>query len=125
MIELLAGFPDNVLAVLAGGEVTKGDYDDVLMPAARTAFEKNPKLRVYYETAPDFSGFTFGAMGDDMMFGLSYLTRWERVAVVSDVHWLRSAVDAMRLFMPCPVKSFPLSESKAAREWISAPAAVG
>ena len=123
MIEILETFPDNVLAVRASGEVTKGDYDDILMPAARAAFEKNAKLRVYYETAPDFSGFTFGAMGDDMMLGLSYLTRWERVAVVSDVHWMRSAVDAMRIFMPCPAKSFPLRDSEAAREWITAPAA--
>jgi hypothetical protein len=32
MIELLRGFPDNVVAISCRGEVTKADYDTVLLP---------------------------------------------------------------------------------------------
>jgi hypothetical protein len=47
-------------------------------------------------------------------------TRWERVAVVTDVDWI---VQMMRLFsflMPCPAKLFPTSELAQANAWIIA-----
>ena len=33
MIELLKGFPSNVVAISCHGDVSRQDYDDVLIPA--------------------------------------------------------------------------------------------
>ena len=56
MIELLKGFPDNVVAVSCRGEVTRKDYDTVLIPAAEKALESNEKVRLLYEAGPEFDG---------------------------------------------------------------------
>lgn len=61
MLMLLGGFPENVVAVAATGRVTRHDYEDVLIPKVKDAFDKSAKVRVYYEVCPDFSGFDAGA----------------------------------------------------------------
>jgi predicted metal-dependent peptidase len=45
MIEQLAGFPDDVLAFVRQGHVTKDDYDTVLVPAVTKALETQKRLR--------------------------------------------------------------------------------
>lgn len=119
MLELLDDFPGTVLAVRASGHITKEDYDEVLVPAVEAAFARHPKLRVYYETAPDFSGYELGAMWEDFTLGIGHWTGWERVAIVTGKDWLKHAADAFRFFIPCPIKIFAPSEAAAARAWIA------
>jgi SpoIIAA-like len=95
MIEILHDFPANVVAVRCSGRVSKSDYETVLIAAVNTALDQHPKVRVYYETADDFSGLEAGAIWEDLKVGMGHLTRWERVAVVTDVEWIKQA---MRLF---------------------------
>jgi hypothetical protein len=120
MITLLAGFPDSILAVKCEGHVTRKDYEDVLIPAATRALHHHPKVRVYYEVSPEFAGIDVGAVWEDFRIGFGHLSRWERVAVVTDVGWLRQAVNAFRFLMPGSVHVFPLGEAAEARRWITA-----
>lgn len=120
MITLLEGFADNVVAMRAEGTVRASDYDEVLTPAVNAALQRHDKVRIYYEIAGDFSGFTMGAMVDDMKMGLAHLRQWDRVAVVTDLDWLRMATQAFRPFMPCPVQLYRLDERARAKDWISA-----
>ena len=55
MIEQLVGFADNVVAFRCLGRVTKPDYRSVLVPAVTEALRRQRKVRLYYETGPDFS----------------------------------------------------------------------
>ncbi|WP_422302220.1 STAS/SEC14 domain-containing protein, partial [Candidatus Binatus sp.] len=48
------------------------------------------------------------------------LSRWERVAVVTDVAWIRHAVGAFRLLMPGAMRVFPSDQASEARKWIVA-----
>jgi hypothetical protein len=120
MIEHLHGFPSNVLAFLCKGIVTKADYDTVLVPAVQNALQTQRKLRLYYETDADFIGLDAGAMWEDFKIGMESITRWERIAVVTDVDWLRHAVRFFAFLMPAVTKLFWRSEAAQAREWISA-----
>ncbi|MGO9057741.1 MAG: STAS/SEC14 domain-containing protein [Candidatus Binataceae bacterium] len=52
--------------------------------------------------------------------GVEHLSRWERVAVVTDVDWIRHAVYVFRFLMPGEIRVFAVSEAAAAREWITA-----
>jgi len=119
MIRLLSGFPDNVLAVACEGQVTRKDYEDVLIPAAALALELHPKVRVYYEITPEFAGIDAGAVWEDFRIGMGHLSRWERIAVVTDVGWIGQAVNAFRILMPGTVRVFPISEVDEARRWIT------
>jgi hypothetical protein len=120
MITLVAGFPDSVLAVKCEGRVTRNDYEAVLIPAAARILQKHSKVRVYYEVAPEFAGIDAGAVWEDFRFGFEHLFRWERIAVVTDVVWIREAVNAFRFLMPVALRVFPFSEAAEARYWIVA-----
>lgn len=121
MIEHLMNFPDNVLAFVCKGRVTKGDYDAVLVPAVMNALKRQDKVRLYYETAADFDGIDPGAIWEDFKVGMEHLTRWERVAVVTDVEWIKQAMRFFSFLMPGAMKSFSTSEAAQARAWIIAP----
>ena len=111
MIEHLTSFPDNVLAFVCKGRVTKADYDAVLVPAVVQALKTHDKVRLYYETAGDFAGIDPGAMWEDFKVGMEHLTRWERVAVVTDVEWIKQTIRFFRFLMPGTMKLFPTSEA--------------
>ena len=118
MIEQLSGFPSNVVAVVCKGRVTKSDYDLVLVPAVLKALRAHEKIRLYYETGADFAGIDPGAIWDDFKVGMEHLMRWQRIAVVTDVEWIRHAVRFFSFLMPSTTKLFSQLEAAKAREWI-------
>lgn len=120
MIEQLKDFPDNIVGCLCKGRVTRADYDQVLVPAVTRALEQHDKIRFYYETAADFAGIDPGAMWEDFKVGMAHLTRWERIAVVTDVEWIRQAVRFWGFLLPGPLRVFPTAQVAQAREWIAA-----
>jgi hypothetical protein len=120
MIEILKNFPDNVVAISCGGQVTKEDYEEVLVPAILKALKGHDKVRLFYETSVNFTGYDPGAIWEDMKVGLEHPTRWERAAVVTDVDWIVQTVRLFSFLIPCPTKIFPPSEESQARSWIIA-----
>src|SRR5208282_4161731 len=94
MIEALNGFPTKVLAFACKGHVTKRDYETVLIPAVEEALKQKSKVRLYYQIDPDFSGIEPGAVWDDFKVGMEHVLRWERIAVVTDVDWIRYTIRA-------------------------------
>jgi hypothetical protein len=123
MIEILTNFPDNVVAAVAHGVVTKRDYEETLVPRVEIALKRHPKIRCYYDLGVQFSKMEPGAMWEDFNIGVEHLSRWERVAVVNDVDWIRHAVNVFRFLMPGEVRVFSTSEAAAARKWITTPSA--
>ena len=120
MIEILNNFPDSVVALSCEGQVTKEDYDGILVPAILKALKRHDKIRLLYKTSANFTGYDPGAIWQDLKIGVEHLNRWERVAVVTDVDWI---VQMMRIFsflMPCLVRLFPPLEEPQATAWIIA-----
>ena len=120
MIEVVNGLPDNVVAFAAKGRLTKKDYDEILIPRIERALRQNAKIRCYYELGPEYAGFDAGAAWEDAKIGIEHLTRWERVAVVTDVDWIRLATSAFRFMMPGKVRVFPVAQATEAKDWIVA-----
>jgi len=120
MIIQLFDFPSDVVAFVCKGRVTKADYDLVLVPAVTKALSTRSKLRLYYETAADFAGVDAGAAWEDFKVGMEHLTRWERIAVVTDVDWIKQMVQFFRFLMPGETRVFPLAAAAQARAWIVA-----
>lgn len=120
MIETLDGFPDNVVAVAARERITRQDYLDVLIPKVDAALARGGKVRLYYEIGADMTGVDAGAAWEDFRLGVEHLSRWERMAVVTDIEWISRTINVFRIFMPGQLRVFPLSEAEAARRWIVA-----
>jgi hypothetical protein len=120
MIELLPGFPEGVVAAVAKGQVTRRDYDEVLIPAIEAAFRRREKVRCYYELGQAFTGMDAGAMWEDFRVGFGHLKGWERMAVVTDVDWIKLAINFFRFLVPGEIRIFPTREAAEARRWIVA-----
>ena len=118
MIKLLPGFPDNVVAAEASGEVEDDDYEDILMPAIDAASAKYDKIRMLYVFDNDFDGFEGEAALDDAKVGMKHFFSFERFAVVADKSWIRGSVKAVGILIPGKVRTFGLAERAAAEAWI-------
>ncbi|MFP3558262.1 STAS/SEC14 domain-containing protein [Paraburkholderia hospita] len=118
MIELLGDLPDGVAGFVAKGRVTRQDYEDVVLPGMRKLFAGQQKVRCYYELGDAFDGMDGGAVWEDLKLGLEHPTRWERVAVVTDVEWMRVTINLLRFVVPGEVRVFGLKQSTEARNWI-------
>lgn len=119
MIERIPGLPDNVLGFTAKGTVTAEDYESTIIPAVEELFSRHEKVRFLYHLGEEFSGFDAAAVWDDTKIGLKHLAGWERMAVVSDVEWIRSAVRIFGIAMPGHVRVFHDRELDAARRWVA------
>lgn len=118
MIKMLDGFPEPIVALAGEGHVTKADYEQVLIPRLSKALAGGGKIRLYYELGPAFSGIDPGAVWEDLKIGVEHLSRWERVAVVTDVRWIRHTLEAFRFLMPGRLRIFDTSRTDEARAWI-------
>ena len=120
MIEALKDFPDNIVAVACEGHVTRRDYETVLVPAVERALKRHKKVRLYYRIGVGFEAIDPGAVWEDFKIGMEHLLRWERIAVVTDVDWIRHTMRAFSFLIPGEMRIFPSSEAAKARDWIVA-----
>lgn len=120
MIELLPDFPDSVVAAACKGHVTRHDYDTILIPAVDKALTQHEKVRLYYEIGADFDAIDPGAVWEDFKVGMGHLSRWSRIAIVTDVDWIRHTMNFFRFLLPGEIKVFGDAERAQARDWILA-----
>ena len=110
--------PENVVAIACEGRVSRKDYDDVLVRAVTAALQRHKKIRLFYEITPQFSGIEAGAIWEDFRIGMEHLLRWERIAVVTDIEWIRHTVNVFRLLLPGKIRVFAGNEAEVAHQWI-------
>lgn len=122
MIAQIVGLPPGTLGFRAHGQVSREDYENVIVPDVEAAFALNRKLRMLYVTADDFTGFDPGAMWDDAKLGMRHFSGWDRIALVTDVTWLRVTATAFGFAIPALFCLFHAREIEEATRWIKAPA---
>lgn len=118
MIEVIEGLPDNVLGLVVRGRVTKQDCAEVLLPELEQRLEWHHKLRLYYEIRSRYPG----AGWEEIRPVIGRGPVWERIAIVSDIAWVRHTVQALRMLIPSEVRVFASSETPDGLAWIGGPA---
>jgi hypothetical protein len=116
MIEIVEGLPKNVVGFAVSGRLTMDDCREVLVPAVAKSLKRHEKIRLYYELNSRFPG----ASWDDLDFGLEHFSRCERVAIVTDIGWVRLTVKALRFLIPSEIRVFTTLEVDEGRDWIRA-----
>jgi hypothetical protein len=116
MLELIEGLPKNVIGIAASGKVTMKDCHDVLMPAIKKSLKWHDKIRLYYELNSRFPGSAW----DDLDLGLEHASCCERVAIVTDIGWVRLTVKAVRFLIPAKIRVFSTDQAEEGRAWITA-----
>ena len=84
--------PDGVLAFRAVGKIEKADYDTVLEPAIAAMIADKGEVRLVYVLGDEYDRYTAGATWEDAKLGLGHLSKWKRIAVVTNHEWLRHGV---------------------------------
>ena len=118
MIEIIDGLPKHVLAIRATGLVSGEDYRNIVRPAVEARRTANKKLCLLYHFPPAFRKFTTTALWDDTQIGLHRLTGFARVAVVTDIEWLRTLVNGLRPAEAIETRAFADDGFDEARDWI-------
>ena len=114
MIELMDGLPRHVVGISVKGRVTREECRRVLTPAIASSLRWRDKIRLYYELGSRFPGSGW----DDLDF--EHASCCERIAIVTDIAWVRLTVKAIRFLIPGEIHVFDTSEAAAARTWITA-----
>lgn len=121
MIKQMTDLPPGTLGFSAYGQVTAADYENVIVPEIEAAFALSPKVRLIYQIGPDFSGFDAGAMWDDAKLGLRHIRGWDRVALVTDVGWIRATAHVFGFAVPGEFHLFRNDQLDEAKRWINEP----
>jgi SpoIIAA-like len=123
MIEEIADMPAGTVGLRVWGEVTGADYTDVLLPVVSKAAEDDGDIRLVFQAGPDFERFSASMIAADTTKGLSFGVRhwsaWKRMAVVTDVEWLRNAMQMLGWMTPGEARLFALDELQQAKEWVA------
>jgi hypothetical protein len=125
MIEIIHDLPDRVLGFRAKGQITADDYHLVLVPALEEKLKQIKRVRLLYVLGEGFDGYTGGAAWEDTKVGMRHLAAFDRIAVVTDVDWVRKVVKAFGFTIPGEVRVFGNGELDGARAWVSEPDKAG
>ena len=116
--ELIDGLPSDVVGLKASGIITAQDYRDMLLPLVEEKLKQHDKLKFLLVIDDSFIAYSPEAAWDDARFGFSHWADFGRIAVVTDVGWIRIAVRLFTPLMRSEVHIFDLDELEDAKSWI-------
>ena len=115
MIKELTDLPPGVVGFEAAGTLRAEDYRDVVLPALERAFAGGEVRFVI--VMPEFGGMSGGALWQDLKVGVEHFRAWERIALVTDIDWMRLVTALFGWMTPGEVKVFPLAQRDEAIAW--------
>ena len=115
MIKELSDMPAGVIGFEADGKLQAEDYRDVVLPALERAAATGEVRFVI--VMRDFGGMSGGALWQDLKVGVEHWRAWKRIALVTDIDWMKSMTSLFGWMTPGEVKTFPLAQRDEAVEW--------
>ncbi len=116
-VVVMEGLPDGVIGISVRGVISATDYAETIAPAIDAAAKAGGGIRLVYQIGPEFEAYTPGAVWSDARVGLMHLSDFERIAVVSDIDWIRHGVRAFAPLIPGDVHVFGNDELESAKVW--------
>ena len=118
MLERLSDLPPGIVGLKAVGTLTARDYQQVVEPLLEEIRRDGKNVRLLYQFAPEFEGFTPGGIWEDAKIGLRPMRLLDGCAVVTDLAWIRNSVSLVSYLMPCPVRVFENRDLDKALAWL-------
>ena len=115
MMQELSNLPAGVIGFEASGKIRAEDYRDVVLPAVERAAATGEVRFVI--VMRDFDGMAGGAVWQDLKVGFEHLRAWKRIALVTDIAWMRDLTSLFGWMTPGEVKTFPLAQQDEAIAW--------
>jgi SpoIIAA-like len=115
MIKELSDMPAGVIGFEASGKLGAEDYRGVVLPALERAAAAGEVRFVI--VMRDFDGMSGGALWQDLRVGAEHFRAWKRIALVTDIDWMKQMTSLFGWMTPGEVKTFPLAQRDEAVEW--------
>jgi hypothetical protein len=115
MMQELSDLPAGVIGFEASGRLRAEDYRDVILPALERAAAVGEVRFVI--VMRDFDGMSGEAVWQDLKVGFEHLRKWKRIALVTDIAWMRDLTSLFGWMTPGEVKTFPLAQQDEAIAW--------
>ena len=119
MITIMEDAPANVAAFRASGEVTREDYENVVIPTIDALVEKQDSINFMLVLDTALSNFTMTAFMKDLGVGLKHFTKWHKMAIVSESNAINNFTDFFSYIAPGEAKGFTHTELDEATIWVS------
>lgn len=119
MISLINNAPQNTAAFHAAGEVTKADYDNVVIPAVDALVKKQDSINFMLVLDTSLGNFTIAALLKDLGLGLKHFTKWHKMAIVSGSGAINTFTDIFSYIAPGEAKGFTHAQIEEAMAWVS------
>jgi len=104
------------------GIIIDTDLDEELIERVQAKIlnkiEGHGEISVFFEIKRG-SKFGFKAFLEQMTFNLNHTSNFRKIAVVSDLDWLRNSMFIKDLIVPTDIKSFTNEERLTALAWIA------
>ena len=121
MVELLEGFPPHVAAYRAFGKVHKEEYEKVVMARVDEVADKYGKINFLVLLETDIGNYSFAAFIDYLKVSFEHFSKWNRMAIVTDQHWVQKAYEVLSYVVHGEIKGYELKQLEEAKQWVSAP----
>ncbi|KQK24693.1 hypothetical protein AR438_16050 [Chryseobacterium aquaticum] len=117
MISIINDAPENVAAFNATGEITREDFENLVIPHVKSKVEQFDELNYLLYLDTDLDNFTMGAWLQDALLGIKNITKWNRAAIVTDKEGVQNFTDIFSILMPGEFKSYPKENLYNALYW--------
>lgn len=118
MLEEIRGLPPHVVALRATENITKEHYDQVYIPAIERVANKFDQVNLLLLLETDLDDFSGGAYVKDILTGFQFISKWNRVAVVTDQKWVDKATLLYGEITPGEYQGFEIAEIEKAKQWV-------
>ena len=116
MMQMLSGFPRDVVAFVWHDDMSANQFHDALTEHREGPSGKHD-IRLFARLAEDHSGDDTTSL-DDAMLGAGNWRDFGRIAIVTDETWVRHMVQFFAPFVHGPVRVFSKAQSEDARRWL-------
>lgn len=117
MITIIPESPENVAAFQATDEITKEDFENLVIPHVKAKVETFGELNYLLYLNTDLDKFTIGAWLQDAFLGIKNLAKWNRAAIVTDKEGVQKFTEMFSIIMPGEFKAFPKNQVENALQW--------
>lgn len=116
MITRLDRSKDSILGFTISGKLRDEDYK-MFVPEVDAAIAIHGKIRMLAHFV-DFHGWDLPAVWDDIKFGTTHFTKFDRIAMVGDKRWEESMAKICKPFTTAELRYFDATRIDAAWEWL-------
>lgn len=108
---------ENVVGIMIDSDLDK-DLIESVQAKILDKMEDHEEISIFFEIKKG-SKVSFMAFVDQMKFNVNHTKSFKKIAVVSDLHWLRNSMFIKDLIMATDIRSFSNKERLEALAWIA------